>query len=183
MREREQSGFRKQGAEGRALSPFHLKGGCGPASLLPARSARDRWLGRGGRGLAALAINIHESAAPGLALPGPESEKLCKGRCGGRDPGGSAAARGDYSACGRTCCCGLGEARAAAGAAGTPSPGGSGRLLGAAGSPQPSWLGTAGTEGESCGARPGARRPLERRMQPPSRQEMRQRLRSLPRAD
>uniref|UniRef100_A0A8C3HUR1 Frizzled class receptor 8 n=1 Tax=Chrysemys picta bellii TaxID=8478 RepID=A0A8C3HUR1_CHRPI len=138
MRDNEHIGFCKQGAEGRALGPFHLKGGCGPASLLPARRPRDRWLGREGRGLAALGINIHESAVTGLALPGPESEKLCKGRCSCRDPGGSAAARGGLQR--------LRPDRAAAG---------SGRLARLQGhrGPPPGWFGpaTGGRGGHSSG--------------------------------
>lgn len=40
--------------------------------------AADRRTRLWGRGLAALAINIHESAAAGAPLPGPESEKLAE---------------------------------------------------------------------------------------------------------
>lgn len=56
---------------------LHLKEPRVPPPASPP-SAADRRTGRRGRGLAALAINIHESAAAGAPLPGPESEKLAE---------------------------------------------------------------------------------------------------------
>lgn len=56
---------------------LHLKEPRGPP---PASrpSAADRRTMRRGRSLAALPINIHENAAAGAPLPGPESEKLAE---------------------------------------------------------------------------------------------------------
>lgn len=59
--------------------PLHLKAVRGRLPLRPPPGPADRRTRRGGRSPAALAINIHESAAAGAALPGPESEKLCRG--------------------------------------------------------------------------------------------------------